>query len=209
MRNIILGAGGHAAVLAAVLRESGVRVAGFTDASAALCGKSVEGAKVLGGDEVLASLKPSAVRLFNGLGAAKDAAARRGLYEAFFVRGFRFPAVAAKSAWIAKSALLGEGAQVLTRAVVHPRARIGENAVINTCAIIEHDAVVGAHAFVSPGAVVLGGAAIGEGAFVGALAVILPGVKVGARARVGAGATVTKDVPADATVVGTPARSIP
>jgi UDP-perosamine 4-acetyltransferase len=205
VRNIVLAAGGHAAVVAATLREAGARVAGFTD-PAARPGSSVEGAEVLGGDAVLDRVKPASVRLYNGLGAAKDASARRRLYEAFSARGFRFPPVTALSAWIARSARLGPGAQVLTRAVVHPRARIGENAVVNTCAVVEHDCVVGAHSFVSPGAILLGGVSLGEGVLVGALAVILPGVKVGARARVGAGATVTKDVPAGATVVGTPAR---
>src|ERR1700760_3524866 len=49
---------------------------------------------------------------------------------------------------------------------------------------------------------------IQRGASIGAGAVILPGVTVGERAMVGAGAVVTKDVPADAVVVGNPARVI-
>ena len=206
MKTIILTAGGHASVLAAVLREKGVRVAGFTDSNTTLHGKAVEGAKILGDDASLDRLKPSAARLVNGLGVARDVSARRRLFESFRARGFRFPPVAAKSAWVSRSAELGEGAQVLTRAVVHPRARIGENAVINTCAIVEHDAVIGAHAFVSPGAIVCGGARVGASAFIGAGAVILPGVSVGDGARLGAGSVATRDVPAGATAVGSPAR---
>ncbi|UPT76027.1 MAG: acetyltransferase [Elusimicrobiota bacterium] len=197
---------GHAAVLAEALRLGKTRVAGFTDPSPSLRGKSIEGLKVLGDDSVLTRLKPSAVRLVNGLGAAGDTAPRRRLYETWRARGFRFPAVAARSAEVARSAGLGEGCQVLTRAVVHPRAVIGENAVINTGAIVEHDAVVGAHAFVSPGAVVCGGARLGEGSFIGAGAVVLPGVSVGAGARLGAGAVATRDVPPGATAVGVPAK---
>ena len=45
-----------------------------------------------------------------------------------------------------------------------------------------------------------------RGASIGAGAVILAGVAIGERAMVGAGAVVTKDVPADAVVVGNPAR---
>jgi sugar O-acyltransferase (sialic acid O-acetyltransferase NeuD family) len=203
VRNVILGAGGHGVVVAAALRDGGVRVWGFSDAGP---GRTVDGLPVRCGDDGVRRLKPSAVRLYNGLGVSRDAAARRRLYAAFRSAGYRFPALKAKSAWVARSAELAEGAQVLTRAVVHPRARVGENAVVNTGAIVEHDCVVGAHAFVSPGAVLLGGVKVGEGALVGALAVVLPGVKVGAGARVGAGATVVEDVPAGATVVGTPAR---
>jgi len=46
---------------------------------------------------------------------------------------------------------------------------------------------------------------IASGASIGAGAVILPGVRIGRRAMVGAGAVVTKDVPANAIVVGNPA----
>lgn len=49
---------------------------------------------------------------------------------------------------------------------------------------------------------------IKKGASVGAGTVILPGVTVGANAMVGAGAVVTRDVPADETVIGNPARQV-
>jgi len=49
---------------------------------------------------------------------------------------------------------------------------------------------------------------VGKDAFVGVRALVLPGVTIGDRAIVGAGAVVTKDVPAEAIVAGTPARII-
>jgi acetyltransferase-like isoleucine patch superfamily enzyme len=45
-------------------------------------------------------------------------------------------------------------------------------------------------------------------ASIGSGAVILCGLTIGAGARVGAGAVVTRDVPAGATVVGVPARTV-
>ena len=47
-----------------------------------------------------------------------------------------------------------------------------------------------------------------DGASIGSGATILCGVCIGERAQVGAGAVVTKDVPADATVVGNPAAAL-
>jgi bifunctional UDP-N-acetylglucosamine pyrophosphorylase/glucosamine-1-phosphate N-acetyltransferase len=47
---------------------------------------------------------------------------------------------------------------------------------------------------------------IGTGAFIGCDTVLVPPVTVGDGAMTGAGAVVNKDVPADALVVGVPAR---
>ncbi|MDD5065976.1 MAG: acyltransferase [bacterium] len=49
---------------------------------------------------------------------------------------------------------------------------------------------------------------ISDNAWIGADVIILPGVQVGHNAIIGAGAVVTKDVPANDIVVGSPARSI-
>ena len=49
---------------------------------------------------------------------------------------------------------------------------------------------------------------IGAGCWLGARVVVLPGVRIGDGAVVGAGAVVTRDVPADAIAVGSPARVI-
>lgn len=48
---------------------------------------------------------------------------------------------------------------------------------------------------------------IGADVWIGGGAIVLPGVTIGDGAIVGAGAVVTRDVPADATVVGNPARA--
>jgi maltose O-acetyltransferase len=47
---------------------------------------------------------------------------------------------------------------------------------------------------------------IGRNAWIGGGAIILPGVTIGADAVIGAGAVVTRNVPAEMTVVGNPAR---
>jgi len=48
-----------------------------------------------------------------------------------------------------------------------------------------------------------------RGASIGSGATILGGVTIGENALVGAGSVVTRDVPADSTVAGNPARSLP
>ena len=50
--------------------------------------------------------------------------------------------------------------------------------------------------------------AIGNNVWLGGGAIVLPGVTIGRNAVVGAGAVVTRDVPANAVVVGNPARVV-
>ena len=47
---------------------------------------------------------------------------------------------------------------------------------------------------------------LGAGAYIGPRAIVLPGVSVGEDATVAAGSVVTRDVPAGASVAGSPAR---
>ncbi len=192
---LILGAGGHGRVLLELV--SGAR--GFLDPEKSLHGRTVNGLKVLGGDSLLSGFRPSTVRLVNGVGVASGVAARRGLFIGLSAKGFKFATVVAPSALVSSFVELGEGAQVLTGAIVHPNARIGRNAVINTAAVVEHDCVVGDHAFVGPGAILCGGVTLEESAFLGAGCVLYPGVKVGRGARVAAGAVLKKNLRAGAT----------
>lgn len=88
---------------------------------------------------------------------------------------------------------------------VHPQMIIIEdNAVITAkVTILEHDNSL---YYTKRGDVKFGEVRIGNRAFIGEGSVIMPGVKIGANAIVGALTFVNKDVPANETVVGNPAR---
>lgn len=77
---------------------------------------------------------------------------------------------------------------------------IGHNAVITT---LNHDMLPSRRADMHPARVVLG-----KGVWFGSNVTVLPGVRIGDGAVVGAGALVTKDVPANAVVVGVPAKQV-
>ncbi len=77
---------------------------------------------------------------------------------------------------------------------------IGHNAVITT---LNHDLDPRRRADMRPAPVV-----IGQGVWLGANVTILPGATIGDDAVIGAASVVTKDVPAGAIVVGSPARVV-
>jgi sugar O-acyltransferase (sialic acid O-acetyltransferase NeuD family) len=112
-----------------------------------------------------------------------------------------------RTAFVAASARIGLGSQVLANASVCVEAVVGEACVINTGAIVDHECRLADGVHVAPGARLAGSVDVGRYATIGVGAVVLPRLKIGEGAIVGAGAVVTRDVPADVTVVGIPARA--
>ncbi|GAB4169404.1 MAG: acetyltransferase [Thalassobaculales bacterium] len=197
---VLLGGGGHARVVAELLRCLGRPVLGIVAPDPPRFGDL----PMLG---EAPELDPAAVALANGIGyPGGDGRARHRAFLDWRGRGFAFPPLVHPSAVLARGIALAAGCQVHAGAVLQPGVELGENVIVNTRAAIDHDCRLGAHAHVAPGAVLCGGVAVGEGAVVGAGAVLLPGVTIGAGAVVAAGAVVTADVTAGARVAGVPAK---
>lgn len=205
---LLVGGGGHAKVLVEALLAGDAVIAGIVDADPARQGKDVLGVPVIGGDEVAGEYPAGEIRLVNAVGSTGLPVVRRGIFERFAARGFRFASVAHPSAVIASDVELGEGAQVMAGAVIQPGCRIGANTIINTRASVDHDCVIGDHAHIAPGVTLSGGVTVGEGCHIGTGATVIQGITIGEGSVVGAGAVVTKDVAAGVTVVGVPAKVV-
>lgn len=111
--------------------------------------------------------------------------------------------------FVARTATVAAGGQVLAGACVGASARLGRQVIINTRASVDHDCRLADGVHVGPGATLAGEVTVEHCGFIGTGAVILPRLRIGAGATVGAGAVVTRDVPAGTTVVGNPARPSP
>lgn len=208
---ILVGAGGHARVLIDVLRRAGFAPAAAVDRDQRLHGAVVDGVPVIGGDEAVLARDPAGVTLALGVGnvpagTISGLSVREAACEFFTRRGYAFMTVVSRDAVVSAPAVLENGAQVITGAIIHPGCRIGAHAIVNTGARIDHDCVIGACSHIAPGAVLCGGVRVGPRTHVGASAVVIQGITVGEHAVIGAGAVVTADVPAGSAVLGIPAR---
>jgi sugar O-acyltransferase (sialic acid O-acetyltransferase NeuD family) len=208
-RIIIIGAGGHGAVLADALLAAGSDVRGFTDRDAMLHGTSALGIAVLGDDTSIGEPGRIGDALVNGVGAVgapEQARRRQAVQEGLEAQGWRFVSVVHPAATVSRFADLAEGVQVLARAVVQPRARLGAGVIVNTGAIVEHDVHLGAWTHIAPGATVCGDVRLGSRCHVGAGAVVRQGIVLGDDVTIGAGAVVVHDFAGPGTLAGVPAR---
>lgn len=201
---LILGGGGHAKVVidaAESMRD--LRVRGILDPHIPV-GQQVYGYPVLGDDAFL-NTAGADCHCTIGVGMMRAGPGRKELFARLQKRAIHLPAIRHASAVVARTAVIGEGTQVLAGAIIQPAARIGSNVIVNTGAIIEHDCDIGDHTHVAPGAVLGGAVRIGECTLIGLGARVLPGVIIGNRVTVAAGAVVIDDVPDGLTMKGVPA----
>jgi acetyltransferase-like isoleucine patch superfamily enzyme len=117
---------------------------------------------------------------------------------------------------------IGDNVSVGTLSVIEHHVTIGNGVRIHSQVFVPEYSVLEDGAWVGPNVVLtnakyplspgvketLKGPTIKKGAKIGANATILPGVVIGENALVGAGSVVVNDVPANAVVVGNPARII-
>lgn len=195
-RIVIIGAGGHGAVVADILRDA----VAFVDESPHKSGTSVLGLPVY----ALAALHEVA---HDGIIVAiGDNALRRVVTERLVAAGERLTSAIHPSAIVAASASIGEGTVVSAGAIVMPRAVVGRGVILNTRSSIDHDCVIGDFAHIAPGVTLGGDVLVGEETLIASGATVVARMRVGRRSVIGAGAVVVRDIPDDVVALGVPAR---
>ena len=121
-------------------------------------------------------------------------------------------------------ATIGEGVMIGRYTNICGAIKIGAHTRIQGFCFIPDAVEIGEYCFIGPGVIFCnmkrprvrnsmmkdrdGKVVIEDDARIGAGVILCPGVRVGSGAMVGAGAVVTKDVPADSTIVGVPAKKL-
>jgi len=208
MRVIVLGAGGHAQVVADILlrmRDAGAHLCpvGYLDDNSHLRNTLPLGLPVLGTLAELDGFEHDAVVL--GIG---DNRTRSRIYLALSASGEIFAAAIHPRSIVAPDVPVGAGTVICAGAIVNPGAAIGANVILNTGCTVDHHNHIGDHAHIAPGAHLGGDVSVGEGALVGIGATVMPQRRIGAWSIVGAGALVHRDLDSGVTAVGVPARVI-
>ena len=203
---VIIGAGGHASVLAETLLTEGRSIIAVISPEDISDNSPLVGINRLTNDEdLLTAYSPGQVELVNGMGAIPGNDMHFQLFTYFSEHGYRFISVISPDATVSKYAQLADGVQIMAGAIVQTNASININCIVNSGAIIEHDCCIGAHNHIAPNATLSGGVITGSQVHIGTGACVIQSIKIGQQAVVGAGCTVVRDVPEKQVIV--PARS--
>jgi sugar O-acyltransferase (sialic acid O-acetyltransferase NeuD family) len=205
---VVIGGGGHARVLVAVLHKLPWRIVGYTDARDR---GDLLGTPYLGDDSMLPAVLAAHHRCCAAVGVGKIETSRwrSDLLQHIAALGFELPAVVSPDAVVNEHVRLGEGSVVFDGAVVNSGSDLGPGCIVNTHATVEHDCRAAENVHIASGATVCGGVSIGAHSVIGAGSTVIQSLSICAGCLVGAGAVVTGDLTAPGTYVGAPAERLP
>jgi acetyltransferase EpsM len=189
----LIGAGGHARVIADILIASGHQPTAFLDDAPKL--NRIFDIPVIQGLE----LPEPAASVIIGVGDNFLRASLAARYSIFAV-------AIHPSARVSRHAEIGPGSVVMAGAVVNAGARVGAHCIVNTNASVDHDCFIDDFAHIAPGATLGGNVQVGTATMIGLGANVIHGVVVGAHTVIGAGSTVVRDVRDNVVAFGSPAR---
>lgn len=184
MKLILIGAGGHARVVHDAMAAAGFHLFAYVDPQPS----AWLDAPYCGSDEAATEM-PADIGVALGLGGVAPAQLTRrlALLRRFLAAGRAAPPIVHPRASVASDTVIGQGAQIMTGAIVQGGVTLGAAVIVNTGAIVEHGSTIGAGTHVAPGAIVLGNVRIGACAMIGAGAIVLPGAALPDGALVAAG----------------------
>ncbi|WP_158999142.1 acetyltransferase [Pigmentibacter ruber] len=200
---VIIGAGGHAKVVADTLQAMHCEILGYTNT---INEKPLLNLEYLGSDDFIMKQNPKNILLVIGFGSVKFALERQKTYEKWKALGFNFKTLIHPSASISRYATIGEGTQVLMGVLIQACASIKDNCIINTGASIDHDCFIDNHCHIAPRVSLSGGVTISTNCHIGTGSVVIQNIHIENNVTVGAGSVVIKNIASNSMVYGVPAK---
>ena len=196
---IIIGAGGHAKVIADIVLKNGDKLLGFLDDNKigtvigeySVIGKIADATKYSNDAEFIIGIGSNSVR--------------KSISESYDLKWYT---VVHPSAQIGLDVSIGSGTCVMANAVINSSATVGNHCIINTSAVVEHDCRVSDFVHVSPGTILCGTVSVGDLCHIGAGTVVKNNINICEETVVGIGAGVVKNIEFSGTYIGVPAKRI-
>lgn len=205
---VLIAGGGHCkACIDVIEAEDKYSVSGIVDVLEKV-NQAVGDYFIIGTDEDIARFAEKYKNFLITIGSVKDPSKRIRMFNQIKESGGCLATIISPTAYVAKTAKIGEGSIIMHKAFVNSDARVGHNCIVNTSVLIEHCSVIGDHCHLAPGCVINGAVHLGSGCFIGSNAVIANNVTVANNVVIGAGAVVVKDIKESGVYVGNPAKRV-
>lgn len=204
---VIIGAGGFGREVAWLIEDINKvneewNIIGFVDDNESIQDTEINGYKVIGNIEWLLNQK------LNVVNAIGDPIVKRKVIERLIDSENNYPVLIHPSVIYSKQVSFGEGSIVCAANIITTNIEIGKHVIINLDCTIGHDAILGNYTTVLPSVNVSGFVETEECVSIGTGSAVIQGVKIGENTVIGAGSVVVKDLPANCTAVGAPAKPI-
>ncbi|MFW6030218.1 MAG: acetyltransferase [Halanaerobiales bacterium] len=208
-RIIIIGAGGHAEVVADIvlkrkeLFNENIELIGFLDDKFDKNHKKtihIFDKPVIGKVEQIKELSEEGIEFIIAIGDNKIRQQISSKYNLKY-----YTAIHPNSS-IGTNVFLGEGTVVMANATINCNSFIGRHCIINTGSVIEHDNKIGDFVHISPGANLSGGVKVGCGSWIGIGSSIIQEIKIGSNTIIGAGSVVVSNIDSNKKAFGVPCK---
>ena len=201
---VIIGAGGHAKVIADIIVKSGDKLLGFLDDNIKKGKKIINEYQILGKIDESINLQKGTQNLYFII-AIGDNYTRKSICERYHLNYYT---AIHPSSNIGMNVKIEEGTAIMANACINANTRIGKNCIINTGAVIEHDNIIEDYVHISPNATLCGTVKVSSYTHIGAGVVVKNNIKITDNCIIGAGAVVVKDIEEKGTYVGIPTKKI-
>lgn len=180
-------------------------ILGFIDDKPSYKGKIIDGYRVLGNSADVATY-PDAYYVC----AIGNASIRKSAVEKILrIAPVKFATLVDPACvWCRGRTSIGEGCIICAHTYITVDIKIGNHVYFGADGTVGHDARIDDFVTCYPGVNVSGATHVSSCCEIGAGSQIIQGISVGERTIVGAGSVVIRDLPADCTAVGAPAKPI-
>ena len=191
---IIIGAGGHANVLADLIEELNLKAYGVIDPKFKKKETKWKNINIFEEKKFTNQKKFSDYILVNGVGKILNSNRRKEIFISYKKKSFIFKTLIHPFSKVSRQSVISEGVQVMAGAVIQSGVEIGPNAIINTGVSVDHDCIIGKNSHISPGSIICGETKIGDDCFIGAGSVIVNNIEIKSGSVIKAGQIITKSI---------------
>ena len=192
MKIIFIGSGGHFNVLHDLVKLKKLKIIGICDIL------KIENHPIYKyqfvSEKELLSYNPKNICLVNAIGFDPNNDNRKRTFLKFKKLGFNFLTLIHPSVIISKTAIIGEGSQILSQSCILPNVKVGDNCIINTKTSVDHDSIIEDNVNLSPNVTICGNVIVKKETYVGASVTILNNINVGKNCHIFPGSIVNKNI---------------